>query len=222
MLTIALCGQKGGAGKSTASFAIACEYLRRGLTVLLVDADPQGSLRTWAAAAGENSNEAPSLVSMGAGMHLPQNLPRVAKDFDRVVIDCPPRSDAIQRSALMACDLAVLPCGPQAFDIWALADSIAQVVEAQALRPSLRAGILVNKKQGQTVLGRNARTSLQDLQVPLLGTEWGYRVAFAEASALGTGVTTYAPHDPAADECKALVDEIDALMLGKKKVRRHA
>jgi chromosome partitioning protein len=208
---IALTGQKGGVGKSTVAIALAAELVARGRSVLLVDADPQGTARTWGDVASEAGHAIPSIVAMGATMHRPDQLPKVAAGYDVVVIDCPPRHGEIQRSALMVADVAVLPCGPSAADAWALTTSVDLVNEACALRPDLRACIVITRKQGRTALGRSAREVLTASGLPVLGTELGYRVAFAEALGAGLGVTAYAPRDPAAAEVRALVDEVLAL-----------
>lgn len=70
-MIIAFAGQKGGAGKSTLAIATACELHARGYRVLLVDADPQGSARTFAAVAAEGGYPSPTVVSMGAEMYRP-------------------------------------------------------------------------------------------------------------------------------------------------------
>src|SRR5438105_3351246 len=105
MLTVAFCGQKGGVGKSTAAVCLACEWMERGLSVLLVDADPQGTATTWASVRTEAGRKTPTLVAMREAMHKNDQLSRVSAGFDRVVIDCPARMDKIQRSALMVADV---------------------------------------------------------------------------------------------------------------------
>ncbi len=70
--------QKGGVGKSTLAVAFAAELNARGRKVLLVDADPQGSASSWAAVAAELGNETPTTIAMGAAMHQPGQLDRVA------------------------------------------------------------------------------------------------------------------------------------------------
>lgn len=209
-MIIAFTGQKGGAGKSTAAVCVAAAASRR-RRVLIVDADPQGTARTWAEVAAEAGRQAPTVIAMGNSMHRPDQLPRVRRGFDWVVIDCPPRADNIQRSALMVTDLAVLPCGPTAADAWALAGTLELVQEAQVVRPSLRAVVLLTRIQGTTTVGRGAREVLRDCGQGVLGTELGYRVAYQEALAAGLGVTDYAPSSPAAREIGALMNELNSM-----------
>ena len=123
-MIIALTGQKGGVGKSTTAISIACEAMTRGLSVLLVDADPQQTVATWHAVANESGHPTPTVIAMAATMHRPDQLPKIAAAFDLVVIDCPPRNGDIQKAALMVADVALLPSGPSGADAWALASSL--------------------------------------------------------------------------------------------------
>lgn len=212
MTIIALTGQKGGAGKSTVAVSLASECLERGLRVLLVDADTQGTVRTWGAVANEGGRAAPTVVSMGADLHRPGQLPKLAPAFDVVVIDCPPRHAETQRAALMVADLAILPSGPSAHDAWAMSESVDLVTAAQKLRPELRAALLVTRKVPGTVIGAASREALAETGVPILKTELGFRIAYQEAPAAGQGVAQYAPKSEAAAEVRALTSEILALL----------
>jgi chromosome partitioning protein len=212
---VALCGQKGGSGKTTTAEAVAGELIARGLSVLLVDADPQGTAQTWADVATENGRPCPTTVAMGASMHQESQLPRLRGSYDAVIIDCPPRHSEIQRSALMAADLAVLPCGPSAHDIWAMADTVDLVTEATKVRPKLQARVLITRKMANTVIGQGARSALAECPVAVMRAELHYRVAYQEAPASGQGAAQYAPSDPAAAEVIALVDEIMEVLNGK-------
>jgi chromosome partitioning protein len=223
---IVLAGQKGGVGKTTAALCLATEAIERGLSVLLVDADPQGSARTWGDVAAEVGRKAPTVVAMGATMHRDGQLRRVADGYDLAIIDCPPRHGEIQRSALLIADLVILPCGPAAMDAWALAASVELVSEARGVRPDLPAYVLITRKQGHTALGKGARDVLVTSGLPVLRSELGYRVAYQEAIAAGQGVGTYAPRDAAAGEIHALYDEVRALLDGEgndvQKTRRRS
>lgn len=217
-MILALAGQKGGSGKTTVALAVAAELFNLGAKVLLVDADPQGSARTWGAVMAEAGKEGPTIVGMGADLYKPGQLPTLAKGFDQVVIDCPPRSGDTQRAALMVADLAVLPCGPSAVDAWALAESVELVNAAQQLRPELQGAVLITRKVARTAIGAGAREALAGCGLPVLEAELGFRVAYQEAPAAGLGVTQYAPQDAAAEEVRALVSEL--LELGSQKARR--
>lgn len=216
MPTIACVGQKGGSGKSTVALSLAAELVLRGNRVLLVDADPQGTARTWGAVALENNLKAPTIVSMGAELYKAGQLPALVNGFDWVVIDTPPRHADTQRAALMSAHLALLPCGPSANDVWALAESVELVRSAQRLRPELQAAVVVTRKVSATAIGKNARDALSETELPVLKTELGFRVAYQEAPAAGMGPTQYAPSSEAADEVRNLMDEVLS-MIGKKK-----
>jgi chromosome partitioning protein len=215
-MIVALTGQKGGAGKSTTAICLAMVALERGSKVLLVDADPQGTARTWAEVAAEHGNPAPSVVAMGAAMHVRGQLRDVAAGYDVTFIDCPPRQGDVQRSALMVADVAVLPCGPSAADAWALASSLDMVGEALALRTDLSACVLITRRQNRTSLAKGARKVLNAGALPVLETELGYRVAYQEALAAGRGITKYAPRDMGAREINRLYDELEALFHGQE------
>ncbi len=211
-MIVTLLGQKGGVGKSTTAICLAMEALERGSDVLLVDADPQGTVRTWNDVANERGEAVPTVIAMGASMHRPGQLDVIARRYDLTLIDCPPRHGDIQRSALMIADVALLPCGPSAADAWALTSSLEIVNEAQTLRDRLRSAIAITRKQGRTTLGKSARAVLEQSGVPVLGSELSYRIAYQEALAAGQGVAQYCPRDPSAHEVRALLAELERLV----------
>lgn len=207
-MKLALCGLKGGVSKSTTAICIATEAQTRGKSVLLVDADQQATVRTWGEVASEQGRVVPTIVAMGATMHRPDQLPRLSRDFDLTIIDCPPRIDAVQRSALMVADVALLPCGASPADAWALASTLELVREAQILRRELFAYVFMTRIQRATALGRGARAVLSGLGIEVLDAELGYRVTFQEALAAGQGASTYQPTSDAAIEVRRLTTEI--------------
>jgi hypothetical protein len=126
---------------------------------------------------------------MGATMHRDGQLSKVAAAYELAIVDCPPRHGEIQRSALLVADLAILPCGPAAVDAWALGASIDLVQETRTLRRDLAAYVLITRKQTRTALGQGAREVLSTSGLPVLQAELGYRIAYQEAIAAGSGTS---------------------------------
>jgi chromosome partitioning protein len=226
-MIVTVMGQKGGVGKSTTAICLGMAAFGRGLSTLLVDADPQGTIRTWSEVAAENQQPAPTVVAMGASMHRPGQLESVAKNYDWTFIDCPPRHGDVQRSALMIADVALLPCGPSASDVWALSSSIELVRSARTVREDLVACVVITRKQPRTALGKEVRSVLEKSGLAVLSSEMLYRVAYQEALSAGTGVTgsgvagrggaSSRRRDPAACEVQALFEELEKLDHAEKK-----
>lgn len=211
---VAVAGQKGGTGKSTIACCIAAEWTARGRRVLLVDADPQGTALTWGEVAAEAGHAAPTVIAMGDNVR--RDLPSVAAAYDLAVVDCPGRADSPRaRGPLLVADLVIIPCGPSAPDVWALAGTLETVRQAQEMRPELRAAVVLNRAD-RTAMTRSAREALEATGVPVLPASLGSRVAFPEALAAGRGVTSYAGGTVAANELRRVVDELEGMIEGER------
>lgn len=204
-LIIGITALKGGVGKSTLAINLAAHMHQQGTRVLLVDADSQGTCRGWAAIAVAADRDTPPVVSMGPEMR--RDLAKVARGFDAVVIDTPPRLGAEQRAAMIVSDLVLIPVTPGPADCWALQETLMLLDEAQSLRPEIRAAIVMNRVSGRTTLAHATKRTILESTVTLLMPTIGSRVAFAEAIASGQGVSTYAPQSQAAHEIAALAEE---------------
>ena len=211
-MRIALISSKGGVGKSALAITLAAEAHVRGRSTLLVDGDHgQGTCLLWAETAGSMGKPAPSTLAASAGMHRPDQLPKVAVHFDVVVVDTPGRLSDVQRSALMFADLALVPTGPSASDAWALASALEAIRDAQTIRTALKAAIVLTRLQSRTAVGKAARPGLEGVGVPVLRTTLSYRVAWQECVAVGQGVTTY-DRGEACLEARRLYDEIESIL----------
>jgi chromosome partitioning protein len=199
-LTIAVSSLKGGVGKSTIALNLATCLHRAGHRAIVVDTDPQGTCRMWAAKAAEVEHEGPPVVAMD-GKTLRRDLERVSKGFDVAVIDCPPRMGAETRAAMLASDLVVMPVIPGAADVWALQETIAVLDEAKQYRDELRAVVVLNRAD-RTTLAKLALQALSELEVRVLDEVIKNRVAYGEATLAGLGVVDYAPESDAALEVK--------------------
>lgn len=218
-LVITVASMKGGVGKTTIAINLATCLHRAGHKTLIVDADTQGSARSWAVVAANKGHDGPPVASLDASA-LMRDLEALAAGFAVVVIDGPPRLDRGARAAMLAADIVVMPVTPGAQDVWALQQTIEVLEEARASRPELKGVVVMNRKD-RTALGRMVHEAIGNTGLPLLTAALGQRVAFGEATLEGRGVIDYAPGSPAAREAEELTRTVlEAMQNRAEKPRR--
>lgn len=207
-MIIAFLNQKGGVGKTTLATHLAGELSVAGRSVVMVDADPQGSALDWSQKRAQSS-----LARIFSVIGLPREtlhleIPDLAKRSDDVVIDGPPRVTALTRSAILAADLVVVPVQPSPYDVWASSEVVSLITEARIFKPDLRAIWVVNRAVVRTIIARDVRPALQRHGLSVLAATISQRVVFAESVASGRLAREIDPRSAAAREMALLAAEL--------------
>lgn len=202
---IGFINQKGGVGKTTLALNVAGALVRRKRRVLVIDADPQGSSLDWAAA--RQDSPAFGVVSQPRST-IHRDIAQIGEGYDFVVIDGPPRVTELAQSIIMASDLVIVPIQPSPYDVWA-AEEIVQLLKEYAIRkPDLIAAFAVNRKIGNTAIGRDVADGLGAFGLRVFNTAIGQRVIFADSAAAGKLAAEVDPNHPGSREIENLTNEI--------------
>jgi len=221
---IAVANQKGGCGKTTLSVNIAGCLAREGYKVLLVDADPQASAMKWRMNSGEES-ALPFEVRPHAYPTLHRDLPKWPEttSHDVILIDCPPggagkgstAGDNITRSAILTSHIVLIPIRPSPLDFQAGEELMVLLDQIRVGRDDLKAFLVINcKPPSKTKVSSEARTVAKELftagdyQLQILDTELHTRTAYVESPFSGKCVLDHDPTSKAADEVRALTEEV--------------
>ena len=96
--------------------------------------------------------------------------------------------------------------------MWATAETVDLVTEAQSFKETIKSVIIINRKIGNTVIGHDVRDALVTLNTPILQADISQRVAFAEAFAeafaAGKTVADLDPRGRAAQEVERFITEL--------------
>jgi len=204
MQVIAVLNQKGGAGKTTIATHLARALQLDGADVLLVDSDPQGSARDWAAV-----REDQPLTVVGIDRPtIDRDLKNVArKDF--VVIDGAPQAADLAVSAIKAAHFVLIPVQPSPYDIWATADLVELVKQRiEVTDGKLQAAFVVSRAIKGTRIGAEVTEALNGYGLPVLESRITQRVSYPGTAAAGSTVMDAEPDSDAAAEVRALANEI--------------
>jgi len=204
---ITIAQQKGGSGKTTLALNLAIEAVNRGLKVAVVDTDPQGSLGRWFMTRLQHHAKPDLELSTASAWGVAYEVGKLAEHVDLVVVDTPPKADSDLRPALRVADLIVVPVAASHVDLWAT-EGVLDLARREN-RPAL---IALNRIKSNTRLGQEIAQSAAHLDATLAQATIANRIAYAEAPGDGKAVREMPRAKKAADEIKALYDEIMGIL----------
>lgn len=200
---ITVAQQKGGAGKTTLAVNIAVTLAGEGLSVALLDTDPQGSLGRWFMTRRETLGAAGVDFSTSSAWGVSYEVEKLRRNVDIVIIDTPPKVDSDLRPALREADAILVPIAASLVDLWAT-EGVLDLARREGKRPKL----VLNRVKRGTRLDGEIRAAAAGLEGDLLSSVLAHRVVYAESLGQGLGVTEVQKRGPAVDELRALVAEV--------------
>lgn len=186
MKVISFLNEKGGTGKSTTAINFATALHRQGKKTVLLDADPQGTVRDWRESATADAN-VPTVLAADRPNTLAAALAGLNADF--VVIDSPAKAEAMSAAIIGKSDIALIVMQPSAADVWASAAIVRMINSKRDLGGKVDAAFLINR----AMAGRNLTTEIlsgewNEYGIDQLTNYVSDRESFKRALANGTTV----------------------------------
>jgi chromosome partitioning protein len=183
-MILALSNSKGGVGKTTIAVHLAVWMAEQGHDIAFVDSDVQGSSSGWLREAAPNLKTIRLLTSDD----VVEQLPKLAGQFQHLVVDGPAGLSEVTRAILCLSDLAIFPCGPSVLDVRAVMEAIIVLRKTQEIRHGLPEAIIIpNKLQPQYRLSKELVQTVKSFDMPV-GDGLRLRQAYADAAGQGTVV----------------------------------
>ena len=203
--------EKGGTGKTTIATNLAAMRAKEGRDVLLFDTDTQGSATYWNRLRDE-SKIAPVIFCAQNFGRVDNEVAKLSKKFDDIIIDAGGRDSEELRSSLLVADCIYIPLQPSQFDVWTISSMSNMIKSTLILNPKIKAHVLLNRASTNPSVSEvnEAKEILEDVdELNFSQSIIRDRIAFRKAARDGIAITEMKPADKkAVSEIKSLYQEI--------------
>jgi chromosome partitioning protein len=222
MAIISLANAKGGAGKTTAALILATELARQGNRVVILDADPQRWITSWADVTGKLENL--TVISEVTSTSLPYHILEMKAQTDYFVIDLAGARDALVTTALGLSDHVLIPVQGCAMDARGAAQilDLLRLLHDKANITIPHSVVLTRVSAMVTTRALSAvKTLLETRGVNVLNTTIAERAAYRDIFDCGGNLYGMDPArisnlDRAQENAQALAQEVMSLLPARK------
>lgn len=184
-IKIALLNQKGGVGKTTNTINIGMSFHNAGYKTLLIDSDPQGSLRDWNE---ESEGKILPVITLDRPT-LPIDIKSIEEGYQIILIDGAPQSSKLSGAAVRASDYIIIPVTPSPYDVWACSDIVEVVKQRIELTEGkLKAWFLISRAKDGTTLFDDVVSALKQYDIPVLNNRTIQREIYPQSASNGETV----------------------------------
>lgn len=211
MRSILVVNPKGGCGKTTVATNLATYYSVWDISTALVDLDPQQSTMDWLRIRPDTEKPIQGFNGL-KGKIYPD------PDTERVIYDCPARTDNAKVARLIAMvDVVIIPVMPSAIDMRVAAKFIADIVgKIKKSKSKAILGVVANRAQKNYHSYAALLDFLKALEVPFVGTIRNSQ-QYVKAADTGVGIFEMDLSDVKADmkEWEPIIQWVE----GKRKLK---
>ena len=211
---ISILNPKGGCGKTTLSSNLGSSLLLDGYKTLLIDTDPQGTLRDWKSM-DENDNQ-PQIIVIDRP-NLQKDLTSIAINFDYLIIDGAAKLQDMIAFAVKNSDVILIPIQPSAADIWACEALIHLIKARQEVTDGIpKAAFIISRQIKNSNLARDIDEALKQFSFPVFNSRTTQRVIYGEALSSGKSVFNIESSGEAASEIQNITKELQNFIYEQK------
>jgi chromosome partitioning protein len=150
------------------------------------------------------------LVAPEGRLRLRAKLEKQTRQYDYVLLDCPPSVGALTQCALVAATEVIIPVDVGFFSVDGLVRMLSIVEQIRkAYNPQLTlAGILATKFDSRTTLSEQTVQMIRDQELPLFATKIRISVDIIRAQMARSPVSIFAPGSHADADYQTLTEEL--------------
>ncbi len=206
---------------STTGLGIELHSVEKGVFELIVDKLPIKDviLKTTA----ENVDIIPSTIQLaGADLHLSMNkeqeskifeqpIKEIKKDYDFIIMDCPPSLGIINRNGLSIADKVLIPMQAEYYALEGLTQLLSTIMVVKKMfNPKLQiGGLLITMYDSRTNLGQDVISEVNKFfKGQVMKTKIPRNIKLAEAPSSGRSIFDYAASSVGAKAYEELTKEV--------------